>query len=245
MSVNRKSRSVLGDNPLSQSIFSKTEPVTTSNPTGAGDDKTLEPRDKSLEFINNSLESGNESLESKDKNLESGNESLESRENNLESENESLEFGDDSLESREKKQDSSLKKRDSSKKKTDSRIKEPDSRDKETGTRIKKTDSRVKSLETVEEDREAENENLESRFLRKDRKEALNLRVPIELNDWMDDLVKKGKRRHGSKIPKEVWLQAALELFRAMPVDWEDVVDEDDLREVLDNLESGIKDIDL
>jgi hypothetical protein len=72
----------------------------------------------------------------------------------------------------------------------------------------------------------------------------VNLRLPIELNDWLNDLLKKGKRKHGAKIPKEIWVQAALELFQAMPVNWEEIEDEESLREILKNLESSLKNID-
>jgi hypothetical protein len=83
----------------------------------------------------------------------------------------------------------------------------------------------------------------ESRFLEKGEREAVNLRLPLELNDWLNELLKQGKRRHGSKIPKEVWLQAALELFRAMPVNWEEIDSEENLRQQLLNLESRIKNL--
>jgi hypothetical protein len=86
-------------------------------------------------------------------------------------------------------------------------------------------------------------ENQESRFLEKGEREAVNLRLPIELNDWLNELLKVGKRRHGSKIPKEVWVQAALELFKAMPVNWEEINSEESLRQTLLNLESRIKNV--
>ena len=86
--------------------------------------------------------------------------------------------------------------------------------------------------------------NKESRFLDKGEREAVNLRLPIELNDWLNDLLKQGKRKHGSKIPKEVWVQAALELLKAMPVEWEEIDSEESLREILLNLESRIKNLD-
>jgi hypothetical protein len=86
--------------------------------------------------------------------------------------------------------------------------------------------------------------NQESRFLKKGEREAVNLRLPIELNDWLNELLKVGKRRHGSKVPKEVWVQAALELFKAMPVNWEEVDSEESLRQALLNLESRIKNVD-
>ena len=85
--------------------------------------------------------------------------------------------------------------------------------------------------------------NEESRFLEKGEREAVNLRLPLELNDWLNELLKIGKRRHGQKIPKEVWVQAALELFRSMPVDWASIEDEEGLRQALVNLESRIKTI--
>lgn len=85
----------------------------------------------------------------------------------------------------------------------------------------------------------------ESRFLEKQEREAVNLRLPIELNDWLNDLLKNGKRKHGSKIPKEIWVQAALELFQVMPVDWESIMDEEQLRATLKNLESTLKNLDI
>jgi len=84
----------------------------------------------------------------------------------------------------------------------------------------------------------------ESRFLNKGGRESVNLRLPIELNDWLNDLLKKGKRKHGSKIPKEVWVQAAIELFRSMPMDWEEIDTEENLHSALFNLESRINNLD-
>ena len=84
----------------------------------------------------------------------------------------------------------------------------------------------------------------ESRFLNKGERESVNLRLPIELNDWLNDLLKKGKRKHGSKIPKEVWMQAALELFRSMPMNWEEIDTEENLHSALLNLESRINNLD-
>lgn len=87
--------------------------------------------------------------------------------------------------------------------------------------------------------------NQESRFLEKQEREAVNLRLPLKLNDWLNELLRQGKRRHGSKIPKEIWVQAALELFQAMPVDWEEIEDEESLREILKTLESSNKNLDV
>jgi hypothetical protein len=77
-------------------------------------------------------------------------------------------------------------------------------------------------------------------FLETDRElDKVTLRIPIELNDWLDDLLKQGKRKHGQKIPKEIWVQAALELFKSMPVDWSEVQSIDEMREKLQILENG------
>ncbi len=71
----------------------------------------------------------------------------------------------------------------------------------------------------------------------------MNLRLPIEINDWLNDLLKQGKRKHGQKIPKEVWVQAALELFRAMPVDWAEIDSVEGLQEALEGLELKLKEM--
>lgn len=78
----------------------------------------------------------------------------------------------------------------------------------------------------------------ESRILIQEPMEKVNLRLSVNLNDWLDELLKQGKRRHGRKIPKEVWVQAALELFKAMPVDWTQIESEADLKATIKNLES-------
>src|SRR5919199_1415745 len=105
-------------------------------------------------------------------------------------------------------------------------------------------ESRIENQESKLKIQEPRIENQESRFLEKGEREAVNLRLPIELNDWLNELLKVGKRRHGSKVPKEVWVQAALELFKAMPVNWEEIDSFESLRETLFFLESRIKNLD-
>jgi hypothetical protein len=83
--------------------------------------------------------------------------------------------------------------------------------------------------------------NQESSFLNNREKEKVNLRLPIEINDWLDELVKQGKRVHGQKIPKELWVQAALELFQSLPIKWEEVDSIETLKKKLENQESRIK----
>lgn len=85
-------------------------------------------------------------------------------------------------------------------------------------------------------------QNPEKRFLTSEQAlEKVTLRIPIELNDWLDDLLKQGKRKHGQKIPKEIWLQASLELLRAAPIEWTDIESIDHLRETLQILEKGMQ----
>ena len=89
---------------------------------------------------------------------------------------------------------------------------------------------------------ETGNQNPENGFLQASRElDKITLRIPIELNDWLDSLLKQGKRKHGQKIPKEIWIQAALELLRSMPVDWTEVQDLEQMREKLKILENGIQ----
>lgn len=94
-------------------------------------------------------------------------------------------------------------------------------------SRKQNQEKRVKKKETI--------------FLNEESIERVNLRLSIEINDWLDSLLKQGKRKHGRKIPKETWVQAALEFFRAMPVDWQAIDSEEALRQALSSLKSRIK----
>lgn len=100
-------------------------------------------------------------------------------------------------------------------------------------------DSEHKSQET--ELKDSSRNNKPSFFLNEEEKEKVNFRIPLDLNDWLDDLVKQGKRRHGSKIPKEIWVQAALELFKQLPINWEEIESTEDLRAKLIFIESSFK----
>lgn len=95
--------------------------------------------------------------------------------------------------------------------------------------------------QTKRQNQEKRIKKKESSFLIEESVERVNLRLSIEINDWLDSLLKQGKRKHGRKIPKETWVQAALELFRAMPVDWQAIDSEEALQQALSALESRIK----
>jgi hypothetical protein len=73
----------------------------------------------------------------------------------------------------------------------------------------------------------------------KEDKEAVNLRLPIKLNDWLNERLKRGKRLHKHKIPKEIWVQTALEFLIAMPVNWDEIDSEESLREALFDIYSS------
>jgi len=95
-----------------------------------------------------------------------------------------------------------------------------------------KAPSKVKSIDSRKK-------KLENRFLEDiedSRKESIGLQVTAEINDWLDEVVKVGRRKHGRKIPKQVWIQAGVELLRAMPVEWDEIGDLDELRGKLEDL---------
>ncbi|MGB3191248.1 MAG: hypothetical protein WBB43_17725 [Limnoraphis sp.] len=134
--------------------------------------------------------------------------------------------------------------------KTDSTEEPPEVELKSQESRVESQESKLKihqesrELELSKESQESRVKSVESRFLNREQAElkGTNVRLPIELIDWVDDLVKQGSRdKNKSRIPKEVWFQAALELFQAMPVDWDDISDEDELKDKLKSLQSIIK----
>ncbi len=122
--------------------------------------------------------------------------------------------------------------------KTESRIQSP-----EDGMDSTITQGEPETLTIVSsQNMESINQNPENVFLQTDRElDKVTLRIPIELNDWLDSLLKQGKRKHGQKIPKEIWFQAALELLKSMPVDWSEIQSIEQMREKLKILENGIQ----
>jgi hypothetical protein len=122
--------------------------------------------------------------------------------------------------------------------KTESRIQSPENGIDSNITQGEPDDLKMASSQNME----PVNHNPENGFLQTDRElDKVTLRIPIELNDWLDSLLKQGKRKHGQKIPKEIWFQAALELLKSMPVDWSEIQSIDQMREKLKILENGIQ----
>ena len=100
--------------------------------------------------------------------------------------------------------------------------------------------SSIKNQENRFQNTDSMKQNKESSFLADSDKEKVNMRLPLDLVDWLDELVKGGKRLHGQKIPKEIWIQAALELLRSAPVDWRTVDSVDSLKTHLQSLSSQL-----
>ena len=131
---------------------------------------------------------------------------------------------------------------DSRDKSQDSRVNSKDSRDKSQDSRVNSKDSRVNQVSS-QETQHSEILGQESQFLsrRQEDLRGTNVRLPNTLIDWVDELVRKGSRsKEKSRIPKEIWFQAALELFHSMPVDWGEIINEKDLRSKLEELKSTI-----
>lgn len=179
-----KSRSALGINPLSQGIFSKTDPPLTLEAEGL-------------------------------KNQESSSQELQSQESSFNK--------IDSIDQHQETAD----------------LTQPNSAPAQTLSQPHRK-TRKQNQEEIINNQESAIQKAETSFLNEEVVERVNLRLSVEINDWLDTLLKQGKRTHGRKIPKETWVQAALELFRALPVDWQTIDSEESLRQALIELESRI-----
>lgn len=111
-------------------------------------------------------------------------------------------------------------------------------------SRNQKDDSGYQKADSGNQELESRKQQTETSFLKEPveaGREKVSLTLPPELNDWLDDLVKQGRRHHGQKIPKQIWVQAAIELLQALPVDWYSINSMDTLREELQKIESRIQ----
>ncbi|MCY6494555.1 hypothetical protein [Leptolyngbya sp. GGD] len=105
-----------------------------------------------------------------------------------------------------------------------------------------------RSLKSTPKKRESQNlepriNNLENRkqkisneFLKDidgSNKESIGLQVTTEINDWLDYIVKDSRRKKGRKLPKQVLIQAGIELLRAAPIEWSEIGDIEELRNKL------------
>lgn len=78
-------------------------------------------------------------------------------------------------------------------------------------------------------------------FLQDTEREKITLQIPVELNDWLDGLVRKSKRKFGHKVPKQIWVQAGIELLRSSSINLEAIDSEDALRAELQKVSAKIR----
>jgi len=64
--------------------------------------------------------------------------------------------------------------------------------------------------------------------------DQVNVRLPSDLNMWMNNTVWLTKRLHGSKVPKEAMLEAAIEFMKSRNLNWEKIRTKDDIIEALE-----------
>jgi len=126
----------------------------------------------------------------------------------------------------------------------ETRNQKPDSGIQKTVSRKQEPDSGSQEVASRKRELDSGSQKPESSFLKESEEEGrekVSLTLPPELNDWLDDLVKKGRRNHGQKIPKQIWVQAGLEILQVLPVDWYSIDSIETLREELQKLESRIQ----
>lgn len=63
--------------------------------------------------------------------------------------------------------------------------------------------------------------------------DQVNVRLPSELNDWLNTIVRQTKRLHGSKIPKELIIETLLRFLKDLEINWTEVKEEEDLLKIL------------
>ena len=65
--------------------------------------------------------------------------------------------------------------------------------------------------------------------------DQVNVRLPIELNDWLNVIVRNSKKFHGAKIPKEIIIEALLVYLKEKDIEWRDIRNGSDIIRVLRN----------
>lgn len=63
--------------------------------------------------------------------------------------------------------------------------------------------------------------------------DQVNVRLPAELNDWLNDVVRRTKRSHGAKVPKESLIEAAVEFIKELDINWESMKNKEEIMELL------------
>lgn len=65
--------------------------------------------------------------------------------------------------------------------------------------------------------------------------DQVNVRLPIELNDWLNLIVRNSKRFHGTKLQKEVIIEALLIYLKDKNIEWKDIKSGSDIIRALRN----------
>jgi hypothetical protein len=91
-------------------------------------------------------------------------------------------------------------------------------------------------LETINHKLVPRNHKPGTGFLSHSPKEKITLQISEPVNDWVDGLVRGSKKRTGQKIQKQIWVQAALELMQAVPIEWGAIESVEDLRNELEQV---------
>ena len=63
--------------------------------------------------------------------------------------------------------------------------------------------------------------------------DQVNVRLPAELNYWLNDVVRRTKRSHGAKVPKESLIEASVEFIKELDIDWESIKNKEEIMELL------------
>ena len=63
--------------------------------------------------------------------------------------------------------------------------------------------------------------------------DQVNVRIPAELNDWLNEIVRFTKREHGTKIPKEILMEVAVEFLKSKNLNWSEIKTKEDISKQL------------
>lgn len=63
--------------------------------------------------------------------------------------------------------------------------------------------------------------------------DKITVRLPSEINDWLDETIRQTKRINGFKIKKELFVQAALEMIKEKDIDWSQIRGEEDFKKAI------------
>lgn len=89
----------------------------------------------------------------------------------------------------------------------------------------------------IQSDTIADSRSIDSAINTKILYDQVNVRLPVDLNDWLNNAVRTTKRLHGSKIPKEIIIEAAIKALKikAQDTDWSNIKTKEDLLDLLLN----------